>query len=687
MRKRWKRSFVTALSVALAVGNCVPAMAAPTGWQKNAAGWQWVNADGSFQKGWFQDAKGDWYFLDYNTGVMKTGWVKPADGNWYFMDYHTGAMKTGWIKPMDGNWYYLNPVSNGTKGAMKTGWVQTPDSKWYYLNASGAMQTGTITVGDKVWTLDASGAWNGKDATGVTSVSSGKGSSHTSSNKVQPIVKDSEGNVTINSGNFVASQLGSEIAGDLTIKASNGVTLKDITVNGNLIIDEAVGEGDVTLDNVTVGEETIVEGGGSSTVVFNRCKLNTVKARKSISNLTIKPLHIKFGAGTTVAQVEASAGNLHLETDVKIETIITNVAILLTGNGSVSTFQINAPVVVKIQVNVTKLEVTEEAVKENTAPEITVESGNTVGSVEGNGADSAVIAGAGDVKGYYEITLNPNGGYWVVEDVAANTTSNIDGNKTVKVKDGESIGTVLSAEGFKNPENGDKVFSGWYTSTTAEEKVDMAAVGAGTFFANWVDNKVSVTSATITGATEGVAKVGDTLTAEANADATGLSYQWAVSTDGTNYTDISGATKSVYTVQESDAGNYIRVTISGDNNSSVTSEAVQVEKASETQKTDIVVTKVTATVTASGSAINPESVAVKDNKATVTVAASGSSITVTGISVETQDDVKVNTVLDQENVTVASGEEKTIKVTCEPVEADKYNAVVVEVVIVNRTEN
>ena len=168
MRKRWKRSFVTALSMALAVGNCVPAMAAPTGWKESAAGWQYVNANGSVQKGWFQDTTGNWYFLDYNTGVMKTGWVKPADGNWYFMDYHTGAMRTGWIKPMDGNWYYMNPVSDGTKGAMKTGWIQTPDSKWYYLNASGVMQTGKITVGDKIWTLDASGVWDGKSATDVT---------------------------------------------------------------------------------------------------------------------------------------------------------------------------------------------------------------------------------------------------------------------------------------------------------------------------------------------------------------------------------------------------------------------------------------------------------------------------------------------------------------------------------------
>ena len=276
-----------------------------------------------------------------------------------------------------------------------------------------------------------------------------------------------------------------------------------------------------------------------------------------------------------------------------------------------------------------------------------------------------------------------------MDNIAENTTTPDKNAKVVKVKKGESIGTVLSAEGFKLPENGDKAFGGWYTAAVDGTKVDMASgEEVKELFAGWVDTdkKVGVTTAEITGATDGVAKVGDTLTAKENQDATGqLSYQWlSCATEDGTYAPIEGATKSNYTVQEADAGKYIKVTISGDNNSSVTSEAVKV---SEMEKTDVVVTKVTATIAASGAAVEPVSGNVENNTVTLTVAASGSSITVTGISVETQDGVKVTTTLDKEDVKVDADGQQTIKVTCKPEDADKYNEVTVEVIIVNKTEN
>lgn len=83
MRKIWKKSLVTALSMALAVSNCVPAMAAGR-WREDVSGWYYENSDGSLQKGWLQDADGKWYFLDNATGVMKTGWVQDVDSVWYY---------------------------------------------------------------------------------------------------------------------------------------------------------------------------------------------------------------------------------------------------------------------------------------------------------------------------------------------------------------------------------------------------------------------------------------------------------------------------------------------------------------------------------------------------------------------------------------------------------------------------
>ena len=483
--------------MALAVGNCVPAMAAPTGWRESAAGWQYVNSNGSVQKGWFQDTKGDWYFLDYNTGVMKTGWIKPKDGKWYFMDYHTGAMKTGWIKPADGKWYYLNPNSNGTKGAMMTGWVQTPDKKWYYMDAaSGAMQTGTITVNNQVWTLDANGVWDGKAATSITYVSSNRRPSGGSSGGGSTVDKNKvtgtgwEGNketgeVTVTGTNVdiasIEKKLGKSIT-DLVIdpgkelKEEIVVTGQDGSKVGNLIIKESVGNGNVTLDSIEVTGETTIEGGGSNTVKIRNCKLNTIMAKKKI-NVTgtqIQPLRIKFEGNTTCAKIQASEGNLIIDVaeTVTIPMIVANVAIVVQGEGTVTELKIAQT----ISVVLSKVTIEKLTIDKGAKPEIEVTEGTKAPAPTGDGATDAVLTGDGKVDGYYEVTLDANGGFWLVENVEDNVKEekNI---KTIKVKNGEGVGSVLGeAAGFSNPENKTgSAFMGWYIDKTItnENKVVM----------------------------------------------------------------------------------------------------------------------------------------------------------------------------------------------------------------------
>lgn len=57
------------------------------------------------------------------------------------------------------------------------------------------------------------------------------------------------------------------IRGDVAINVS-GVTLQNVTITGDLLLAKGIGEGDVILKNVTVKGETIVEGGGSNSVVL-----------------------------------------------------------------------------------------------------------------------------------------------------------------------------------------------------------------------------------------------------------------------------------------------------------------------------------------------------------------------------------------------------------------------------------
>lgn len=459
MRKKWKRSFVTALSVALAVGNCVPAMAASTGWKQTAAGWQYVNSNGSVQKGWFQDTDGKWYFLDYNTGVMKNGWIKPKDGKWYFMDYHTGAMKTGWIKPKDGKWYYL-----GASGDMKTGWLQTADGKYYYLDAaSGAMQTGTITVNNQVWTLDANGVWDGKAASSVTYVSSGRpssggGSSSTTSdwkaNKDKTFeVNKKNKNVRVIKGGTDQEPvvIDAKAVDDVVSGASK--TIKDLTIT------KSVGDGTVKLNGLTVTGDTIVEGGGNNSIYFEKCTLKNVITKKAKES---NPLRLVFDKGTDVqGNVDVTGANVILDIInivSSIKKITASSPVVLKGNGKVDNFVITAAISIVIdgKINVGKLDT-------STVENVKVEVGKdaVVSDTEGD----AVITGDGTVTGYYEITLDPNGGYWLVDVLQEDGTELKDKKdlkaRKLKVNNTSSLDSMKALVAENKPESDKGTFKGW----------------------------------------------------------------------------------------------------------------------------------------------------------------------------------------------------------------------------------
>jgi hypothetical protein len=56
-------------------------------------------------------------------------------------------------------------------------------------------------------------------------------------------------------------------AGNVLVRSA-GVTLKDVTVKGDLVIGDGVGEGDAILDNVKVEGRTVVRGGGVNSVII-----------------------------------------------------------------------------------------------------------------------------------------------------------------------------------------------------------------------------------------------------------------------------------------------------------------------------------------------------------------------------------------------------------------------------------
>lgn len=87
-------------------------------------------------------------------------------------------------------------------------------------------------------------------------------------------------------GVFGPEQGMNTFSGDVVI-SSAGVTLQNSIINGNLLIAEGVGEGNVRLKNVTVKGSTTIKGGGTHSVTLEDCTLATVTVSKEGGNIRV----------------------------------------------------------------------------------------------------------------------------------------------------------------------------------------------------------------------------------------------------------------------------------------------------------------------------------------------------------------------------------------------------------------
>jgi hypothetical protein len=70
------------------------------------------------------------------------------------------------------------------------------------------------------------------------------------------------------------------IDNDVIISA-DGVILQNYTITGSLTITEAVGDGDVTLNNITVEGDTIIQGGGTDSIYINGGSYNNIIVQRT----------------------------------------------------------------------------------------------------------------------------------------------------------------------------------------------------------------------------------------------------------------------------------------------------------------------------------------------------------------------------------------------------------------------
>ena len=100
------------------------------------------------------------------------------------------------------------------------------------------------------------------------------------------------------------------ISGDVIVKA-DGVTLQNLIITDDLIIDDSVGDGTVVLENVTVKGDTEVKGGGTDSVIFRDCTLHGTVTVEKVDG----KIRIVAEGSTSVPKVVLQSGAILISQD------------------------------------------------------------------------------------------------------------------------------------------------------------------------------------------------------------------------------------------------------------------------------------------------------------------------------------------------------------------------------------
>jgi hypothetical protein len=123
-------------------------------------------------------------------------------------------------------------------------------------------------------------------------------------------------------GTYGAESTNEVVNSSVVIKAS-GVTLQNITINGNLTIAEEVGNGDVTLTNIIVMGDTFIRGGGANTIYISGGSYNKITIEKTSSDRVRIVAKDVEGLEVIISE-DASGENIILEGSFKNVIIAAN---------------------------------------------------------------------------------------------------------------------------------------------------------------------------------------------------------------------------------------------------------------------------------------------------------------------------------------------------------------------------
>lgn len=206
--------------------------------------------------------------------------------------------------------------------------------------------------------------------------------------------------------------------GNVLVRAA-GVTLSDMTIDGDLILADGIGTGDVTLDGVTVEGRLLIRGGGSDSIHITD---STIKGGIILNNPN---------TATRIVPQNSDLGEINAQSDLVVD-------------GDVDTITVSSAADVTVDGGTVSKIVVSAAADDAT---ITVNDGATVDTIEAN-ADGVSVSGDGEVT---SVTANANDITVTTTDTevtAAEGTSGVTAGG-VEVPAGE---TVVSGEGTTTEE-------------------------------------------------------------------------------------------------------------------------------------------------------------------------------------------------------------------------------------------
>ncbi|MCL1820916.1 MAG: S-layer homology domain-containing protein, partial [Oscillospiraceae bacterium] len=198
---------------------------------------------------------------------------------------------------------------------------------------------------------------------------------------------------------FVSGAVSSVKSGNVVVKKA-GTVLKNLTVKGDLIIGDGVGNGDVTLDNVKVEGRLVVRGGGkNSIIIINGSSVGEVVVARVDGAVRVS---VSDDSSVQVIYVDDGKNDVIIQGDVERVVIETSdVTVTLQGGtvGSVTVSAADADVIIGAgavveQLNVRAEDVTIEIVSGakvetlnvSSTADVTLEGTGKVGEITGAGS-------------------------------------------------------------------------------------------------------------------------------------------------------------------------------------------------------------------------------------------------------------------------------------------------------------